>query len=72
MTPNHKHFEEAQRQAAEQALTGVSDTGRVEFALGVLTAVSDPAAAGTLAHAAKRAGEHANILIREAFEMECA
>lgn len=36
MTPNHKHFEAAQRDFAEQALVGLSDTAKAHFALKLL------------------------------------
>lgn len=72
MTPNHKQFEAAQRDFAEQALAGLSDTAKVHFALKILIDVTDPQAAGALSFTAKRAGEHAAILMREAFEQECA
>ncbi|MCF6432630.1 hypothetical protein [Leisingera sp. MMG026] len=71
MTPNHKQFEAAQRVFAEQALAGLSDTAKVHFALKLMTDVRNPEAAGALSFAAKRAGEHAAILMREAFEQEC-
>ncbi|GLO70615.1 hypothetical protein MACH17_21320 [Phaeobacter inhibens] len=59
MTPNHKQFEAAQREFAEQALAGLTDT-------------TDPQAAAALKFAAKRAEEQASILMREAFERERA
>lgn len=71
MIPNQKQFEAAQREFAEQALAGLTDTAKVHFALKIMTGVCSPDAAGALSFAAKRAGEHAAILMREAFEREC-
>ncbi|MFV1530488.1 MULTISPECIES: hypothetical protein [unclassified Phaeobacter] len=72
MTPNHKQFEAAQREFAEHALAGLTDTAKVHFAVKVMTDTTDPEAAAALNFAAKRADEHARILMREAFEQECA
>ncbi|APX17809.1 hypothetical protein BWR17_18125 (plasmid) [Phaeobacter inhibens] len=72
MTPNHKQFEAAQREFAEQALAGLTDTAKVHFAVKVMTDTTDPQAAAALKFAAKRAEEQASILMREAFERERA
>ena len=71
MIPNHKQFEVAQKEAAEQALEGVSDKSKVHFALKLMLSVTDPEVSGPLGFAARRAGDHANDLMREAFEREC-
>ena len=69
MIPNHKQFEVAQKEAAEQALEGVSDKSKVHFALKLMLSVTE--VSGPLGFAARRAGDHANDLMREAFEREC-
>lgn len=59
------------RDIAEEALSGLSDKGKVHFALKLILDTTDPDAAGTLSFAANRITEHAHILMREAFEREC-
>ncbi|MCL6285582.1 hypothetical protein M3P21_18795 [Ruegeria sp. 2012CJ41-6] len=61
----------AQKDAAEQMLSGISDKSKVHFALKLMLSVANPEAGGTLSFAARRAGEHANALLRNAFEAEC-
>ena len=66
-----KQFEVAQRAAAEEALSVLSDKDLVRFALKLILNVSDPAVAGSLSFASSRIKEHSDILMREAFEREC-
>lgn len=71
MTPNHKQFEVALRATAEEALSALPQKERVHFALKVMLDVTDPAVSSVLSFVANRITEHANILMREAFEREC-
>lgn len=71
MIGQQKQFEVAQRATAEEALRGLSDKDKVHFALKLILHTTDPDAAGALSFAANRITEHANILMREAFEREC-
>jgi hypothetical protein len=67
-----KQFECAQRATAEQALRGLSDKDRVHFALKIMMETNDPDAVAALRWAQARIVEHADVLVREAFERECA
>lgn len=71
MTPHHKQFEVALKATAEEALKTLPEKERVHFALKTMLDASDPSTAGALSFAASRITEHANILMREAFEREC-
>jgi hypothetical protein len=66
-----KQFECAQRAAAEEALKGLSDKDKVNFALALMMKVADPDAAAALRFAGNQLAELSNILMREAFEREC-
>jgi hypothetical protein len=70
MTPNHKQFETALKATAEEALKILPEKERVQFALKVMLDATDAGVASTLEFAANRITEHANILIREAYERE--
>lgn len=59
------------QEIAESALDALSARDRVHFALRVMLAVHDAEAVGALTFAAHRASEHAQILMREAYEREC-
>mgnify|MGYP003675523147 CR=1 FL=1 len=59
------------QEIAESALDALSVRDRVHFALRVMLAVHDAEAVGALTFAAHRASEHAQILMREAYEREC-
>lgn len=67
-----KRVECAQRIAAEEALEGLSDKDKVNFALALVMKVTDPHAAAVMAFAGKRITEISEILVREAYERECA
>lgn len=67
----HRQFEIAQRAAAEEALSGLPDKDKVHFALKLILGTTDAQVAGSVSFAANRISEHANILMREAFEREC-
>ncbi len=58
------------REIAEEALRGLSDKDKVHFALKLILDTTDAHAVGAMSFAAKRIDEHANILMREAYERE--
>jgi len=66
-----KQFEAAQRIAAEEALSGLSDKAKVHFALALIMKVTDPDAVAAVRFAGCQLAELSNILMREAFEREC-
>lgn len=66
-----KQFECAQRAAAVEALQGLSDRDKANFALALLMKITDPDAAAVLRFAGNQLTELSNILMREAFEREC-
>ncbi len=70
-----KQFDGLQRAAAEeaakQALKGLSDKARVNFALELILEVTSIEAAGCVAFAARLIENHAEILMRADFEREC-
>lgn len=73
MTPHltrQKKAECAQRATAEEALEGLSDKAKVNFALALMMKVTDPHAAAALRFAGNQVTDLSNILIREAFEQE--
>ncbi len=59
------------RELAKEALAALPDKDKVHFALKLILSTYDPNAAGITAFAVRRISEHANILMREAFEREC-
>lgn len=71
MIGSQKQFECAQRTAAEEALSGLSDKAKVHFALALLMKATDPDAAAALRFAGNQLIELSNIMMREAFEREC-
>lgn len=68
----HQMFKQAQRDAARQALAGLSDRERVHFALALMMEVTDPDAQGVLRFASNQLTELTNRLIQARFEQECA
>lgn len=66
-----KQFECAKRATAEEALKGLSDKEKANFALALLMKITDPDAAAVLRFAGNQLTELSNILMREAFEREC-
>ncbi len=71
MIARQKQFECAKRTAAEEALEGLSDRAKVNFALCMMMKITDPDAAGVMSFASTRLAEMANVLMREAYESEC-
>lgn len=71
MSVRHAQFNLACRKAAEEALSGLSDTDKVHFVLGVCQSITDPAACGSLAFAARSISAHSDDLLRAVFEREC-
>ncbi len=59
------------REIAEEALRGLSGKDKVHFALQLILDITDPAAAGAVSFAGAQIGNHAQRLMREAFEREC-
>ena len=66
-----KQFETAQRGMAAEALSGLSDKAKVNFALALMMKVTDPDAAGAMRFAGGQITNLSNIMMREAFEREC-
>ena len=66
-----KRDECAKRDMAEEALKGLSDKEKANFALALLMKITDPDAAAVLRFAGNQLTELSNILMREAFEREC-
>jgi len=60
----------AQRTLAEEALAGLSDREKVNFALALMMKTTDADAVATIRFAGSQLAELANILTREAFEGE--
>jgi|LULG01.1.fsa_nt_gb hypothetical protein len=71
LVTNIKRAECAQRAAAEEALQGLSDKDKANFALSLLMKITDPDAAAVVRFAGNQLAELSNILMREAFEREC-
>ncbi|MCT4608628.1 MAG: hypothetical protein N4A70_05425 [Pelagimonas sp.] len=72
MIQRKRQFEQAQREAASDALTGLSDRAKVHFAISLVLGVEDPEAAAALNFLALRANEMSNVLVREAYERDSA
>ena len=72
MNALHKVADVAQCGIAENALRGLTDRTRIHFALKIMMESTDPDAVSALRWAQKRIGEHADVIVREAFETECA
>jgi hypothetical protein len=66
-----KRAECTHRSVAEDALSGLSDKEKVNFALALMMKTTDPDAAACLRFASSQIAELANILMREAFGREC-
>jgi hypothetical protein len=71
MIQRRQQFEQAQREAASEALNGLSDRAKVHFAIRLVLGVEDPEAAAALNFLAMRANEMSNVLVREAYERDC-
>lgn len=61
----------AQHIAAEEALQGLPDKAKVNFALALMMKVTEPDAAAVMRFAGGQITALSDILMREAYEREC-
>ncbi|PID36846.1 MAG: hypothetical protein CR993_03065 [Rhodobacterales bacterium] len=66
-----KQSELSQHAIVEDALRDLSDKDKGLFALRLVLSTTDPAAAGMISFAADQISNHAQRLMREAFDREC-